>query len=164
MKKLWILFAILFSLVTASAEQTEFRWTSDDFDLFPLNIRNSDLLEGVWSGETVEIDIRNTGYVYQGRPYMRVLISNKVTREHKSAVLFYHVGHKAYELYVFGTGKSVPLQIMIRGYKGDLEQRQTRSNCTLGKALMMIRFSLSGSLNPSEGYDISLMREACAVL
>jgi len=155
MKTLIFLFCILCSL--ASFADSTIRYASEDFDLFPLTTSNAQLIEGIWIGESVVIKIEEMNHTFDNRLYMWVEIASKNTVEEKSALLYYNTEHDTYELYVFDSGISVPLEIMIFKYSSKIASER-RMKCSNGGYVMKLGFSL----DENESQTVQLQRETCS--
>lgn len=155
MKTVILLFCIFFS--TISFAESDIRYSSDDFNIFPLTTSNSGLIEGVWTGKAVVIEVQNMDFTQEDKPYMWVTIYNTLTDEQKFALLYFNEDHENYELYVFGLGISVPLEIMIFKYTGRVASER-KMRCKKGGYVMKLSFSLAGG----DSQAVELQRETCS--
>lgn len=156
MKKLIFLFCILFSL--NSFAYSNIRYTSEDFDLFPLTTSNSQLIEGVWTGKSISIKIDEMNVTMDDKVYMWVTITNLKTGDVKSAILYYHREHGGYEIFVFGPDISIPLEIMIFKYS-DRVAFERKMKCRQGGYVMRLMFNLGDG---EESQAVQLQRETCS--
>jgi len=156
MKQTLLLLCLLFS--TLSFADSGLRYTSEDFDLFPLTTSNSELIVGTWVGQSVIIQVEQMNFtIDENKPYMWVTIINKKNFAEKSALLYYHLEHGTYELFVFDSGVSVPLELMIFKYT-DRVAIERNMKCAKGGHVMRIRFALTGDFSQ----EVRLQRETCS--
>ena len=155
MKRLTLVLSILFSFNYFA--YPEISYTSDDFNIFPLTSSSSRLIEGLWTGDSISLEIDRTNLAKDNKVYLWATITNLKTGELKSAILYYHGQHGRYELFVFGPNVSIPFEITIFNYS-DLDAVERKMKCNQGGYIMKINFSLN---NQEESETVQLQREMC---
>jgi len=115
------------------------------------------LIEGVWIGQSVVIQIEEMNHTFDNRLYMWVEITSRNTVQERSALLYYNTDHDTYELYVFDSGVSVPLEIMIFKYTSKIATER-RMKCSNGGYVMRLGFALG----ENNSQTVQLQRETCS--
>ncbi len=153
MKSILLLFVLLFSTVTYSADQTI---ADTDFAPFPLDVIEAmAVIEGVWRGDVVDLKIQGADFSFGGRQFFWITMSNHEIEETRRGVMYYSKKAKRYQLYMIGTTKSIPINMGIFEFSSAYASEAGMA-CKSGGALLRLQFKIEQVFG-----EILLTKESC---
>lgn len=153
MKSIILLFVLLFSTITYSAEQTI---QDTDFAPFPLDVIEAmNVIEGVWRGEGIDLQIKGATFSWSGKPAFFVTMSDYERGKTQRGFMYYSSGSETYRLYVYRSRKSIPVDMGIFQFSGAYAS-DAGMTCKSGGALLRLKFEVEQSAG-----EILLTKESC---
>lgn len=154
MKKIvTVLFLLAFSIPSFSEVYFP---KGTDFAPFPLSTSNVALIEGVWRGESIDIKIDASDYLFRGRPILWVEIQDHKENTSRKGVIYYSEQDERYQLFAQDANEGIPISLEIFEFSSAYASEAGMS-CKSGGTLLKIEFKISTVLG-----EVLLTKESCS--
>ncbi len=147
---------VLTLAVSSFAHSETFNPFGTDFAPFPLSTGNVALIEGIWRGESIDIEIKDSGYAMDDKPILWVKIQDHESGDTRRGIMYYNESSERYQLSTLSSLSGIPISLGIFEFSSNYAAK-AGLKCPLGGALLKIEFMVDTIMG-----EVFLTKESCS--